>query len=232
MNLLNKTKTLIKKYYPGEISFLFILFGMLLSLFLFIQIADAVHDKETLSIDNKILLMFRDLDDIAKPIGHERVQYVVRDITALGSSTLLTIITLIVVIYLGLKREIRSIIYVLSAAIGGGILVQILKVLFARPRPEIVGQLVTEITMSFPSGHSAMSAVVYLSIAVLISRIESSYKTRVFIITTALTISFIVGLSRIYLGVHYPTDVLAGWMIGLFWALLCWFVATIIEKRN
>lgn len=232
MKTINKIREQIRKYYPSEVSFLFILLGMLLSLFLFIQIADAVHDKETYSIDNEILLMFRSSEDISKPLGPERFQYIVRDITSLGSSTLLTIISLIVVIYLGLKKETRSIIYVLSAAIGGGILVQILKILFARPRPEIAGQLVSEITMSFPSGHSAMSAVVYLSIAVLISRIESLYKTRVFIITTALAISFIVGISRIYLGVHYPTDVIAGWMIGLFWALLCWFVAVIIEKRN
>jgi undecaprenyl-diphosphatase len=137
-----------------------------------------------------------------------------------------------VVLYLALKKEIRSIVFVLSAVIGGGILVQILKFLFARPRPEIVPQLVSEVTMSFPSGHSAMSAVVYLSLAVLISRIENSRKTRVFLISSALIISFIVGLSRVYLGVHYPTDVLAGWMIGLFWALLCWFIASIIENKS
>ena len=223
---------MIRKYFPSEISFLFVLLGMVISLFLFIELAESVGEGQTHSVDNNILMMFRDNGNPSKPIGPERLQYVVRDITALGSSTLLTLITLFVVIYLWLRKEKASIFYVLSAAIGGGVLVQILKVMFARPRPELVSHLASEITMSFPSGHSAMSAVVYLSLAVLLSRIEKSRKTRLFFISSAIIISFLVGLSRLYLGVHYPTDVLAGWMIGLFWALLCWFTASIIEKRN
>ncbi len=229
---MNRLRQLIQKYFPGEISFLFLLLGMVFSLFLFIIIADAVGEGETHSLDNEILLLLRNPEDPSLTLGSERLQYIIRDITSLGSSTLLTLITLFVVLYLALKKEIRSIVFVLSAVIGGGLLVQILKFLFARPRPEIVPQLVSEVTMSFPSGHSAMSAVVYLSLAVLISRIENSRKTRVFLISSALIISFIVGLSRVYLGVHYPTDVLAGWMIGLFWALLCWFIASIIENKS
>lgn len=232
MGFSEKTRLIIRKYFPNEISFLFVLLGMVISLFLFIQIADAVSEGETYSLDNRILLMFRNSGDPSTPSGPERLQYIVRDITALGSSTLLTIITLFVVLYLALKKEVRSIVYVLSATIGGGILVQILKHFFARQRPEIVAHLVSEVTKSFPSGHSAMSAVVYLSLAVLISRIEKSHRTRIFLISSALIISFLVGLSRVYLGVHYPTDVLAGWMIGLFWALLCWFVASILEKKS
>lgn len=232
MRTIEKTRRLIQKYFPGEISFLFIMLGMVLSLFLFIVIADAVAAGETLSYDNKILLLFRNPENSSLPLGSERIQYIVRDITALGSSTLLIIITLFVVLYLALQKASRSIIYVLFAAIGGGVLVQILKHLFARQRPDIVSHLVSEISMSFPSGHSAMSAVVYLSLAVLLSRIEKSHKTRIFLISAALIITLLVGLSRIYLGVHYPTDVLAGWMIGLFWALLCWFIASIIEKRG
>lgn len=232
MNLAEKTRLNIKKYFPREVSILFIFFAMAVCLFVFIQIAYAVSDGEIYSIDKEILLLFRNSDNPDLTLGSERAQYIMRDITALGSSTILTIIVLFVVLYLAFKKEIRSIIFVLTAAIGGGVLVQILKFLFARPRPEIVPQLVSEISMSFPSGHSAMSAVVYLSLAVLISRIETSKKMRVFFISSALIITFIVGLSRIYLGVHYPTDVLAGWMIGLFWSLLCWFVASIIEKKN
>lgn len=230
--LIDKLRLQIKKYFPREIYFLFILLGMILSLFLFVEIADAVTEGKTASIDNQILLLFRDVDNPGKPIGNERFPYIVRDITSLGSSTILTIIVLLVVLFLLLKKEYRSIIYVLSASIGGGILVQVLKFIFSRERPDTALYLASEITMSFPSGHSAMSAVVYLSLAVLISRIENSRKSRIFIITAALIISFIVGLSRIYLSVHYPTDVLAGWMIGLFWALFCWFIAVLIEKRN
>jgi len=232
MNPIEKTRILIKKYFPNEIYSLVVILGMIFSLLIFIQIADWVTAGETASIDKKILLLFRNSENPSIPLGPERLQHVIRDITALGSSTLLTIFTLLIVFYLALKKEVRSIVYVLSAAIGGGVLVQLLKHFFARPRPDIVTHLVSEFTMSFPSGHSAMSAVIYISFAVLISRIENSHKTRLFLISSALIISFLVGLSRIYLGVHYPTDVLAGWMIGLFWALLCWFVATIIENKS
>ncbi len=232
MNLLSKIRDKIRKYYPSELSFLFLLLGMVFTLFLFIEIADSVSEGKTYSIDNSILLLLRNGNDSSEPLGPERLQYIVRDITSLGSSTILTIITLFVVLFLYLKKEFRSIIYVLFATIGGGILVQVLKLLFARERPDIVTHLASEVTMSFPSGHSAMSAVVYLSLAVLLSRIEKEVKTRIFIISAALIVAFIVGVSRIYLGVHYPTDVLAGWSIGLFWALLCWFGATIIEKRK
>lgn len=222
MDLIEKIRTRIRKYYPSEISFLFVILAMAISLYIFFEIADAVSEGEVSSLDSKILFLFRESADASKPIGPERLQYIVRDVTALGSSTILTIITLFVVVFLFLKKEIRSIVYVLSAAIGGGVLVQVLKVFFSRERPDYALHLASELTMSFPSGHSAMSAVVYLSLAVLVSRIEKSKKSSIFIIATALIISFIVGLSRIYLGVHYPTDVLAGWMIGLFWALLCW----------
>lgn len=232
MQIIKNTRRLIQKYFPGEISFLFIVLGMVLSLFLFVVIADAVADGETLSYDNKILLLFRNSENPSLPLGSERIPHIIRDITALGSSTILTIISLFVVIFLLIKKEIRSIIYVLSAAIGGGILVQLLKIFFSRERPDLSIHLASEVTMSFPSGHSAMSAVVYLSLAVLVSRIEKSKRSSIFIISAALIISFLVGLSRVYLGVHYPTDVLAGWMIGLFWALLCWFIAVIIEQRK
>lgn len=230
MDTINKIREQIRKYYPSELSFLFILFGMVFFLFLFIQIADEVVEGETRSIDNALLMLMRDGSDPANPLGPERLQFIVRDITALGSFTVLTIITLLVVVFLYLKREIRSIVYVLSATIGGVVLVQVLKFIFSRQRPEIVAHLTSEISMSFPSGHSAMSTVVYLSLAVMITRIEKSHKSRIFIVSAALTIIFLVGISRIYLGVHYPTDVLAGWSIGLFWALFCWFVATIYEN--
>ncbi len=232
MKFIENIRAWIRKYYSSEVAFLFYIFGMVVTLLIFIEIADAVTEGETKSIDNSILLSMRDSGDPSKPIGPERLQYIVRDITALGSMTILTLITLFVVFYLFLKREIRSIIYVLSASIGGLILVQILKFAFSRQRPEIVTHLASEISMSFPSGHSAMSAVIYLTLAVLISRIEKSAKTRIFIVSAALIITFLVGVSRVYLGVHYPTDVLAGWMIGLFWALLCSFFISFLEKKN
>ncbi len=232
MNFIKNIRSKIGEYYPSEISFLFILLLMVLFLFFFIEISDSVVEGETYSMDKKILMLLRDDADPAKPLGPERLPHVVRDITALGSSVVLTLITIFAAMYLYLRKEKRSVIYVLSASIGGAILVQILKFLFARERPEIVEHLVSEISMSFPSGHSAMSAVIYLSLAVLISRVEKSHILKVYIVSFALIITFVVGISRVYLGVHYPTDVLAGWSIGLFWALFCWFFTSFLEKRS
>ena len=232
MNPFSRIDKFIRKYYPNEISHLFTLMLAVFSLFLFVEITDAVIDGDTQSFDNKILLLLRDVDDPSKALGPERLEYAVRDITALGSFTIVTLITLSVIIFLLLKKEYRSIIYVISSVVGGALIVQILKMFFARERPDVVTHLVSEITMSFPSGHTAISAVVYLSLAVLAFRVEKHHTTRLFIISTALFITFIVGLSRIYLGVHYPTDVLAGWTLGLFWALFCWFVTTLIEKKT
>lgn len=230
--MLDKFRSFIKKYYPNEIQFLFALFIALFSLFIFIQIADEVTEGDLQQIDEKILLMLRDNNDPSRALGPERLEFIVRDITALGSFTVITLITLFVVIFLLIKKEYRSVFYVLSASVGGAILLNVLKFIFARERPDIVQHLVSEISMSFPSGHSTISAVVYLSLAVLIMRVEKSHKARIFIISVALFLTFIVGVSRLYLGVHYPTDVIAGWSIGLFWALFVWLISSFIENRK
>jgi undecaprenyl-diphosphatase len=121
---------------------------------------------------------------------------------------------------------------IVSANIGGFLLVTILKQIFDRQRPDIVPQLMTYNTPSFPSGHSMMSTVAYLTLAVLLAINFSDKKVRVYIIAVALIISILIGISRIYLGVHYPTDVLAGWAVGFAWASLCGFIAKAIQYRK
>ena len=231
-DFISNIRSKIREYFPSEIAFLLLVFTSLITLFVFIEISEAVIEGETRTIDHEILMLMRENPNGSEPIGPERFQYAVRDITSLGSTTILTLVTLFTLFFLYLKREIRSAIYVLSASIGGAVLVQILKFAFSRERPQIITPLVSEITMSFPSGHSAMSAVIYLSLAVLLLRVEQSNKYRIFIISSALIITFLVGLSRIYLGVHYPTDVIAGWMIGLFWALFCWIITYFFEGET
>jgi undecaprenyl-diphosphatase len=107
-----------------------------------------------------------------------------------------------------------------------------LKELFGRIRPEIVPNLVPVLSFSFPSGHSMMSAIVYLSLASLIARIQKRLRDKIYIILIAIFLSFIIGVSRVYLGVHYATDVLGGWSLGLAWAAFCWLIAWYISQRN
>ena len=107
-----------------------------------------------------------------------------------------------------------------------------LKEFIGRTRPEVVTHLLEENSLSFPSGHSMMSAVIFLTQAVLLSKIETNRKVKIYILSVALLLTFLIGISRIYIGVHYPTDVLEGWVAGISWALLCWYISTILEKRN
>ncbi|CAN5200610.1 hypothetical protein BH23BAC3_BH23BAC3_35630 [soil metagenome] len=92
--------------------------------------------------------------------------------------------------------------------------------------------IAVEASPSFPSGHSMLSAIVYLTLGSLLTRIETSPRIRVYTISVAIFIAFIIGITRILLGVHYPTDVLFGWITGFFWASLCWFVMIILQDQK
>ena len=86
--------------------------------------------------------------------------------------------------------------------------------------------------MSFPSGHAALSAVCYLTLGVLLAQTQASRTLRIYFIATAMVLTLLVGVTRIYLGVHYPTDVLAGWCFGIAWALICWTVMSYFQRRG
>jgi undecaprenyl-diphosphatase len=108
----------------------------------------------------------------------------------------------------------------------------VLKAAFERPRPDLVPHGSYVSTASFPSGHSMMAAVVYLTLGALLARVEPDRRVKVFILTAAVLLALLVGVSRVYLGVHWPTDVLAGWTVGAGWALLFWLVARALQRRG
>ena len=124
--------------------------------------------------------------------------------------------------YLLMRRQYRTLALLVVATAGGLLVSLLLKGLFDRPRPEFASDAAYVATSSFPSGHSMLSAVVYLTLGTLLARASSQYRYKIYFLTMAMLVTLLVGFSRIYLGVHYPTDVLAGWSVGLIWALLCW----------
>lgn len=189
----------------------------------FLIVAGAVSGG-TLPLDERIMLSMRTAGDISDPVGPKWVEEAVRDFTALGSTAVLTLLVLSVVIFLLLTQRRRLAVTILVCTITGTALSNTAKYLFARPRPDLVPHQVEVYTASFPSGHALMSAVVYLTLAVLISRTQHSFAARAFIMGFAVFITLLVGVSRVYLGVHWPTDVLAGWCLGALWATLCWLV--------
>jgi undecaprenyl-diphosphatase len=127
----------------------------------------------------------------------------------------------------------RNAAVLVAAAVGGGLLLSALfKAGFDRPRPDLVSHLSQVYTTSFPSGHSMMSAVAYLTLGALLAQLHKGRAVQAFILAVAILITVLVGLSRVYLGVHWPTDVLAGWAAGAAWACLCWLVAQWFQKRG
>jgi undecaprenyl-diphosphatase len=198
----------------------------------FIALASEVGEGETRGIDERVVRAFRDAADASTPIGPAWMAGAMRDLTALGSNAVLLIFTAAVAVFLAVRRQTHALALVVVSTTGGFLLAQGLKLLFARPRPEVVPHLAVVTSSSFPSGHSMFSAVVYLTLAAVLSQMVEPRGLKVYILGVACFLTFVVGVSRVYLGVHYPTDVLAGWAAGLAWAVVCWMVASYLQRRG
>lgn len=198
----------------------------------FLKLASEVFEGETMGLDRAILVGLRTPADLSVPIGPTWLRYMMTDITAIGGVTGLTLITLAVVGFLIASRKYGTAGFVTGAVIGGALLGTLLKNLFLRPRPEVVPHLVQVMDTSFPSGHAMNSAVVFLTLGALLARTQTSHAVRVYLLTVAMLLSLMVGCSRVYLGVHWPSDVLAGWCVGGAWATLCWIGARALQKRR
>lgn len=202
------------------------------SLWLFLELADEVRDGETHALDSRILLAMRSPDDPADPIGPGWVEELARDLTALGGFAILTLLCLAAAFYLAAVRR-RHQLPLLAAAVSGGWLIsQVLKAAFGRPRPDLVPHMSLVYSKSFPSGHAMMSAVTYLTLAALIGRLQPQRRVRLWLLGWATLLTVIVGTTRVYLGVHWPSDVVAGWCVGAAWAVLCWNVAKWQSRRR
>jgi len=201
-------------------------------LFTFIGIADEMREGDTLRFDRWLLLALRAPGDPADPLGPAWMEEIFRDFTALGGIGVLGLLTLASAGYLWLQGLRRVALFLLTAILGGLLLSLALKSGFDRPRPDLVSHGSMIYTSSFPSGHSMLAAVVYLTGGGLLAVVHSVRKVRVYLIGCSVLATLLVGVSRVYLGVHWPSDVLAGWAAGAAWAAACWLAAQWLQERG
>lgn len=199
-----------------------------LALWGFVEIAENVVEGDARYFDSTILMALH-RSDFSKLDWF--IEFV-RDISGLGGPGVLTLLVSACVIFLVLSNNLRTAIFVALATISGAALSSLLKMGFDRPRPDLIPNLTHVYGASFPSGHAMVSAVVYLTLGSLLTRVVSRFWSKIFVMAVAVLLTGLIGLSRLYLGVHWPSDVLAGWAAGAAWALMWWIIANIINLEN
>jgi undecaprenyl-diphosphatase len=212
----------------GAVAALLVLAG---GAMMFLELSDDVAEGDTTAFDLAVLKALRLPGDPNSLIGPEWLHVAAADVTALGSVTVLTLIVALAVgLMLCLKRWSEALVVLIGA--GGGVMIsQGLKHLFGRERPELVYRAVEAANPSFPSGHAMLSAVVFLTLGALTARFAPRKRVKALALGAAVVLSVLVGLSRIYLGVHWTSDVLAGWSLGAAWAMACWMAAWAWERK-
>ncbi|MCV3239767.1 phosphatase PAP2 family protein [Mesorhizobium sp. ZC-5] len=197
----------------------------------FVELLEVARATTPHSFDTDILLAFRVAGNPNDPIGPLWVEEAMRDLTALGSTSVLVLIVLSVIVYLLLAGKAKTALFIFVSITGGQLLSSLLKLGVDRPRPDLVSHLAEVYTLSFPSGHAMLSAVTYLTLGSLLARVLPGRLLKSYVLAVAVIATLLVGISRVYLGVHWPSDVLAGWCAGSAWAMLCWLVSRRVLPR-
>ena len=208
--------------------------GLVISILIyaFAALTGEVMEGDTGAVDETILRALRQADDPSRPIGPAWLEVAMIDVTALGGPTVIFLVVGAVVGFLCLQTRYRTAMVIAAAAASGELVNQLLKQSFMRPRPSVVPHLRDVASASFPSGHAMESAIVYLTLGVILMRVAERRITKLYILAVAVTVTFLVGISRVYLGVHYPSDVLGGWICGFVWASICWLVEKRFETKS
>lgn len=214
-----------------EFRWLLMLLAVAAAFLAFAHLAGEMGEGDTFAFDRAILLAMRDSANNFNPKGPDWLKTIALDITALGGPVVLTLVTFSIAGYLLVCRKTGQAALV-AISIGSGMLLStLLKDSFDRPRPDLVPHIVVATSGSFPSGHAMLSAITYLTLAGLLMRIQAGSAAKAYVMAMAILLTVAIGVSRVYLGVHWPTDVLAGWCVGAAWALLCWLIAAWLQLR-
>ncbi len=214
-----------------ELAWLSVGLGACVLLLLFIVLAGEVTEGDTQAFDTRILRALRSRDDPSTPIGPAWLEQAMFDLTALGGPTVLGLVVAAVLGFLVLQTRYRTALFVAGTWISGELINFAMKHLFNRPRPTVVPHLREAFSTSFPSGHAMESAIVYLTLGAMLMRVAERRLTKWYCIGIAILLTALVGMSRVYLGVHYPTDVIGGWIVGFIWASVCWLAAERFERK-
>jgi undecaprenyl-diphosphatase len=201
--------------------------------FLISTFADIVEDlgeHPDHAFDQSVLESLRVAGDPNNPIGPKWFEIAAADLTALGSVAVLVVIVLVVSGFLMLRRRPLAVVLLITAGLGGLAMSQTLKLVFGRERPPVEFRAVEAVNASFPSGHAMLSAVIYLSLGAIMAKAMRRRREKFYVMAVALLLTLVVGLSRIYLGVHWATDVFGGWCVGGAWAVTCWLAAWATER--
>lgn len=194
------------------------------TLWAFLMLGGEMSEGETAGMDRALVLQLRTPGDLNDPIGSHGVEEAIRDLTALGGTTLVTLVTVVGVLAFAFHRRYRHALVLAGAVLLASMSSNLGKSFYSRPRPDLVPHEVYVYSGSFPSGHSALAAATYLTLAMLVASLEPRRRTKALAYGLAAAVVVTVGFSRVYLGVHWPSDVLAGWCLGATWALTAWLV--------
>ena len=215
----------------AELAALAALAVVTLGLMAFVELADDMTEADGQAFDQTVLMAMRPFaDDPHRAWGPWWLEEAAADLTSLGGISVLTLFAVMVIGFLWFQRKWLSSVLLLAGLAGGVALSEGTKALFERERPPEIYQAVETINASFPSGHALLSTVFYLSIGVMLTRAFPRRRFKTYVLGCAILIALLVGVTRVYLGAHWATDVLAGWSLGAAWAMALWLVAWAVQR--
>ncbi|SOE15247.1 undecaprenyl-diphosphatase [Hoeflea halophila] len=198
----------------------------------FIEIADEVAEGEIRTFDKTLFLMFRAAGDPSRMLGPGWLQETAVEVTAVGGYPLIVLTLAAVSGFFVVTKHYGAALYAVISVGCGALISYSLKQYYSRPRPDLVDHLDTVHTASFPSGHALVTTVAYLTLAAIVIGFLDNRRARAYVLGVAMLVAVIVGVSRVYLGVHWPSDVAAGWALGAAWASFSWLVFHMIQRRS
>jgi undecaprenyl-diphosphatase len=197
----------------------------------FLRLGDAVRAGRTLDVDRRIILALRDPANPSQPRGSFWTKDILHDLTALGGVAVLTLAVVVAAIFLWVNGRRRHAGVLLGTVLAATVVGQLIKGAYNRPRPDLVAYGDYFSQSSFPSGHSEIATVVWMTLALIIASLE---RTRIGKATAFIVCGFIsltAGATRVYFAVHWPSDVLGGWIVGAGWALVAWIALGAWKQR-